>query len=256
MSSYLGRHAELYDLLYADKPYAQEAMVVHRCLQECNIGATNRLLELACGTGSHAFELEKFGYQIVATDYSEDMLRIAQNKARQRSSTVDFRVQDMTNISIPETDFDAVVCLFDSIGYVVTNERIKSVLHNVYRYLRPDGLFICEFWHAAAMLRSYDPVRVKRWDNARGEVIRISETQLECAKQLGHVTYSIYELNKDGTYLSLKETQTNRYFLVPEMAHWLTCSGFVPVKWFAGFTDDVNIDERTWHIVAVARRPA
>src|SRR5688500_12805755 len=121
MSSYPGRHAELYDLLYADKPYAEEAMVVHRCLQEFNIGATNRLLELACGTGSHAFELEKFGYQIVATDYSEDMLRIAQNKARKRSSTVDFRVQDMTNISIPETDFDAVVCLFDSIGYVVTN---------------------------------------------------------------------------------------------------------------------------------------
>jgi ubiquinone/menaquinone biosynthesis C-methylase UbiE len=255
MSSYPGRHAELYDLLYADKPYAEEARFVHRCLQECNIGPTNRLLELACGTGSHAFELEKFGYQIVATDYSEDMLAIAKQRARKILSTVDFRVQDMTNISIPETDFDAVVCLFDSIGYVVTNERIKSVLHNAYRYLRPDGLFIFEFWHAAAMLRSYDPVRVRRWDNERGKVIRISETRLDCAAQLSHVTYSIYELNADGTYRTLEETQTNRYFLVQEMSHWLSCSGFVPVKWFAGFTDDVNIDERTWHIVAVARRP-
>jgi hypothetical protein len=28
----------------------------------------------------------------------------------------------------------------------------------------------------------------------------------------------------------------------------------MPVKWFAGFSDDENIDEETWHVVAVARR--
>ncbi|HSS98073.1 MAG TPA: hypothetical protein VLK33_13625, partial [Terriglobales bacterium] len=74
MSSYLGKHAEYYDTIYADKPYAQEAAVVHACMQNHSRGKTERLLELACGTGRHAFELEKLGYQIVATDYSKDLL--------------------------------------------------------------------------------------------------------------------------------------------------------------------------------------
>lgn len=256
MSSYIGRHAELYDLFYADKPYADEALFVHRCLQRFGAGATNRLLELACGTGSHAFALEKFGYQILATDDSENMLAIAKKKAAEIGSTVNFRAQDMTRLDIDNGSFDAAICLFDSIGYAGTNERIGRVFEGVYHHLRPEGLFIFEFWHAAAMLRSYEPVRVRRLCNDRGEVIRISETQLVCAKQLARITYSIHELNKDGSYQSLKETQTNRYFLVQEMSHWLSSSGFVPVKWFAGFTDDEHIDEKTWHVLAVARRLA
>jgi len=254
MGSYIGRHAELYDLFYADKRYAEEALFVHRCLQQYTSVPTTRLLELACGSGSHALALEKFGYQILATDYSEDMLEIARKKARRLSSTVDFQSQDMTELSLTDKPFDAAICLFDSIGYVATNDRISQVLQGVHRKLRPDGLFIFEFWHAAAMLRGHDPVRVRRWDTDQGTILRISETRLDCAAQLSQVTYSVYELNRDGSFEALVETQVNRYFLVQEMNYWLTSSGFVPLKFFAGFSDDEKINEDTWHVVAVARR--
>ena len=254
MSSYIGRHAELYDLFYADKPYEKEALFVHECLQQYSVGRTQRLLELACGSGSHAFVLEKLGYEIVATDYSEDMLACAQRKAVKAGSSIGFRQQDMRTLDVGERSFDAVICLFDSIGYVETNEALMQVLQGVHRHLRPDGLFVFEFWHAAAMLRSYDPVRVRRWTTPEAEVVRVSETKLDHAKQLARVTYTIYELRNNGTYTKLEETQTNRFFLVQEMAGWLSCCGFVPVKWFSGFTPDENITEQTWHIVAVARK--
>ena len=48
MISYLGRHAELYDIFYADKPYALEAAFVHQCLQSYSQEPVHRLLELAC----------------------------------------------------------------------------------------------------------------------------------------------------------------------------------------------------------------
>jgi len=254
MSSYIGRHAEFYDVFYADKPYTEEAAFVHRCLQQYSVGTARRLLELACGTGTHALALEKFGYEIVATDYSEDMLACARRKAAEVSSSVDFRWQDMRTLDISEGPFDVAMCLFDSIGYIETNETLMQVLRGVHHHLRPDGLFVFEFWHATPMLRSYDPVRVRRWSTPEGELVRISETELDYAKQLARVTYTIYELRRDGTYTSLKETQTNRYFLVQEMAGWLSTCGFTPVKWFAGFALDENITERTWHIVAVARK--
>jgi len=254
MSSYIGRHAELYDVFYADKPYAEEAAFVHRCLQQYSVGTTHRLLELACGTGTHALALERLGYEIVATDYSEDMLARARAKASQVSSSIDFRWQDMRTLDIADRPFDAVICLFDSIGYVETNEAIVRVLQGIHRHLRTDGLFVFEFWHAAAMLCDYDPMRVHRWYTPGGELVRISETELDCAGQLARVAYTIYELCRDGTYTSLKETQTNRYFLMQEMAGWLSSCGLMPLKWFAGFAPDENITGQTWHIVAVARK--
>ena len=254
MASYSGRHAELYDLFYADKPYAAEAAFVDKCLSKYSIGPAARVLEIACGTGTHAFHFEKSGRQIVATDYSEGMLQRAKQKAAEKSSAVEFQLQDMTQLEVRGAPFDAVICLFDAIGYVQTNEALTKVFAGVHKHLRPDGLLVFEFWHAAAMLRHYDPVRVRRWKTDDSTVLRISETALDVANQLSRVTYSIYELNDNGTYSDLTETHVNRYFLLQEMAAWLTWSGFAPVKWFAGFTEDETITDETWHIVAVARR--
>jgi SAM-dependent methyltransferase len=211
-----------------------------------------RLLEIACGTGTHALQLEKRGFKIVATDYSQDMLERARQKAA--NSHVEFQLQDMTQLEVNGAPFDAAYCLFDAIGYVGTNEALAKVFRGVHKHLRNDGLFIFEFWHAAAMLRHYDPVRVRRWQQDDSLILRISETSLDYAKQLSSVSYSIYELKNDGTYSSLTETQTNRYFLVQEMAAWLMTNGFTPLKWFAGFTNSETISDETWHIVAVARR--
>jgi len=253
MSSYIGRHARLYDLFYADKPYAQEAEFVHSCIQQYGDGSTTRLLELACGTGNHALALEKHGYTITATDYSQDMLEQARAKAKKTVSQVDFQWQDMRSLELTDRSFDVIICLFDSIGYVATNEALLQVLRGIHRCLRPGGLFIFEFWHAAAMLKEYDPLRIRRWTVPEGEVLRISETVLDPVKQLASVTYTIYELKTDGSYSSLIETQTNRFFLVQEMAGWLMASGFTAVNWLAGFTNVEHITEDTWHVVAVAR---
>jgi SAM-dependent methyltransferase len=244
----------LYDLFYADKPYDEEAAFVSRCFREYSIGPTKRVLEIACGTGSHALELEKHGYEIVATDYSEDMLRRARHKAAEQSSRVEFLLQNMIQLDVGSAPFDGAYCLFDSIGYVATNEALAQVFSGVHKHLRPDGLFVFEFWHAGAMLRHYDPVRVRRWPTDDGTVLRISETTLDYAHQLSGVLYSIYELKSDGTYSSLTELQVNRYFLVQEMDSFLSAGGFAPVKWFAGFTTDESISDETWHIIAVARR--
>lgn len=254
MSSYSGKHAELYDLFYADKPYDQEAASVHECLQQHSNGPIHRVLELACGTGSHALELEKYGYQVTATDHSDDMLACARRKASHVSSQVNFQRQDMRALDLPNRSFDAVICLFDSIGYVGTNEAVLKVMASVHCHLRPGGLFVFEFWYGGAMLRSYDPVRVRRWSIPEGEVLRVSETRLDHVKQLAHVMYTVYELRSDGTYSSFKETQSNRYFLIQEMAALLEASRFMPIQWYSGFMGNPNITEMTWHVVALARR--
>lgn len=256
MASYLGKHAEYYDIFYQDKPYADEAAFVQACLQRYGEGETTRLLELACGTGNHAFELEKLGYQVLATDYSKDVLAVAQRKADERGSTIEFRQADMRQLDIPELQFDAVICLFDSIGYVQSNQAIDSVLAGVRRHLRPGGLFIFEFWHAAAMLRNYEPHREREWQTQELKLQRVSTTKLDVPRQLAEVTYEIEATTKDGKVTRLQETQINRYFLVQEMAAFLGNVGFEAVNWLAAYDWEQPIDADTWHVLAVARKPS
>jgi len=252
-SFYNGHHAELYDIFYADKSYIKEAAFVHDCLQKYGNPNPKHILELACGTGSHSLCLEKYGYDIIATDYSEDMLIEAKKKAAAVKSKVSFRRQDMCALEISEGPFDAVFCLFDSIGYVATNDNIQKALEGVRCHLKKGGLFVFEFWHAGAMISGYDPLRVRRWKVPTGEVLRISETKIDLASQLCHVTYSIYDLNENGTYHQMQETHTNRFFLLQEMEKFLSNAGFIALKWFSGFEENETIDKDTWHVVGVAR---
>jgi SAM-dependent methyltransferase len=254
MGSYLGRHAEYYDTFYAEKDYAGEAAFVHACLQKFGAGGVKRVLELACGTGGHSFRLAEYGYDILATDYSEDMLAVARRKLAGRDLRLRFERLDMRDLPAPDEAFDAVVCLFDSIGYVQTNDAIGRVFDGIRRSLRAGGLLAMEFWHAPAMLKHYEPLRVKHFAVEGGELLRISETRLEPEQSLAHVAYTIYDLGAEGTYTCLKETQTNRYFLQGEMRLWLESRGFRPLRFTNGFTDDERISDETWHIVAVAQR--
>lgn len=256
MGSYQGQHAEYYDIFYQDKPYAAEAAFVHECFRRYGQGETKRLLELACGTGRHAFELEQLGYQVLATDYSPDLLAVARRKGEARGSQVRFQLADMRALQLEGTPFDAAYCLFDSIGYVQTNEALQTTLAGVRRHLRPGGLFVFEFWHAAAMLRHYEARRERSWQAEGMTLKRVSTTRLDVVRQLAEVTYEIEAHGADGSLSELRETQVNRYFLVQEMAAHLGNAGLEAVNWLSAYDWQQAIDEDTWHILAVARRGA
>lgn len=255
MSSYLGKYAEYYNHIYANKPYKHEAAFLHDCLQRNSSGKTQQLLELACGTGRHAFELEKLGYQILATDYSADLLAVARAEAQRLGSAIVFEQQDMRELQVDGRVFDGVYCLFDSIGYVQTNEAVLQVLRNAHDTLRDRGLLILEFWHASAMLRGYEPERQARWPLPDGDLFRSSYTTLHVDRQLAEVRYTLREMDAGGNVVAeLQETQLNRYFLVQEMKLFLQQAGFRSLECMPAYQTDQVIGPDTWHIMVVAQK--
>src|SRR3712207_2639400 len=99
MSSYIGRHAQLYDLFYADKPYAAEALFIHEQLQAAEVRPGGKHLDVACGTARHAIEFARLGYQVTAVDYSEDMLKRARHAVAESGYNIDVQQQDMRNLN-------------------------------------------------------------------------------------------------------------------------------------------------------------
>lgn len=184
------------------------------------------------------------------------MLARAREKAREVSSPVRFEKQDMRALDVASRPFDAVLCLFDAIGHVQTTAAIKQTFGAVHRHLRDGGLFVLEFWHAAAMAGRHDPLRVRRFGTERGEVLRLSETTVDVALQCATVQHAIYDLRGDGTYQTAVERQVNRFFSLPEMSALLDDCHFDVLKYYSGYSSDEILTPDTWHIVLVARRRA
>ena len=79
MSSYEAL-ASSYDALTEDVGYLRRADYLERLFQKSTI-PVETVLDLACGTGTMAWLLAGRGYQVTATDASEEMLTQAMNKA-------------------------------------------------------------------------------------------------------------------------------------------------------------------------------
>jgi len=133
------RSARIYDAIYASvRDYPREAAELDRLIQERRPGART-LLDVACGTGAHLEHLE--GYEVEGLDLDPEMLAVA----RERLPDVPFHEGDMAVFALGER-FDAVVCMFSSIGYVRTEERLSSAIASMARHLEPGGVLVVEPW--------------------------------------------------------------------------------------------------------------
>ena len=134
--------ASFYDAIYAakGKNYASEAEYVHRLIQTLKTSPGNRLLETACGTGSHTLHLANH-FEVVGLDKDPEMLAIA----RSRLPRVCFYAADMVDFDLGSR-FDAVICLFSSIGYVRKLEQLRRAIRTMSKHLRSGGVLAVEPW--------------------------------------------------------------------------------------------------------------
>ncbi len=134
------RSARLYDLVYGFKDYAGESARLTELIRERNPDARS-LLDVACGTGKHLAELRRSFPDVAGLDLDEELLAVA----RERLPDVDFHLADMTSFDVGRR-FDAVTCLFSSIGYVSSEEALRTAVAAMAHGLAPGGVFVVEPW--------------------------------------------------------------------------------------------------------------
>ena len=131
--------AAIYDAVYSFKDYADESERLRVLIEESAPGAAT-LLDVACGTGKHLEQLQAW-YEVSGVDLDPELLAIA----RARLGDVELLTSDMTDFALGRR-FDVVTCLFSSIGYVETVERLGSAIAAMAAHLKPEGVLIVEPW--------------------------------------------------------------------------------------------------------------
>jgi SAM-dependent methyltransferase len=167
------RHtAHVYDLLYEaqGKDYATESAVLHNLIQERAPGAAS-LLDVGCGTGGHLAHLRRW-YDVVGVDLDPNML----DEARRRLPADRFIEADMRRLDLGRR-FDAVTCLFSSIGYMRSVRELDQAVAAMVSHLAPGGVLVVDGWVRPGAWRVDAPVHVVTASDVGVTVTRMSRSQ-------------------------------------------------------------------------------
>lgn len=177
------KSAQYYDEIYSSvgKDYAAEAAQTRKIIQTYKQTRGKSLLDVACGTGAHAKYLSRY-YQVDGLDLDAGLLAIAKKK----HPGIRFHHGDMVTFDLGR-QFDAVVCLFSSIGYVRTKPRLQKAIKTLARHVLPGGILIVEPW--------FTP---KQWHPGRTYVTQVDKPDLKIVRM---------SLSKQRGSLSLIEFQ-------------------------------------------------
>lgn len=100
---------------------------------------TDRVLEVGCGTGTTALLLADAVGQVIASDYSDCMISIAEHKRQEQGiRNVDFRTAPAADDHLIGDDFDAVLAF--NLFHLV--DDLDEALSKLNRTLKPGGFLI------------------------------------------------------------------------------------------------------------------
>lgn len=130
-------------LSYARAAVNVELWQSERLIFEKYLPENAAVLELGCGAGRVAFGLAKLGFShITATDFSAAMIDIAREINARKQLDICFDIADATDLSFAEKSFDAVIFAFNGLQMIPKRERRRRALKEIFRILKPDGIFI------------------------------------------------------------------------------------------------------------------
>lgn len=252
-------YSSLYDLLYADKDYEGECDFVETAFNQFSEIRVERVLDLGCGTGNHAWRLASRGYRVIGVDLSEPMLKIARQKKDSFRLPIGtapplFIRGDIRRLNL-KINFDAVIALFAVLGYQPETEDVLAFMRTVERHLVPGGLFLADFWYGPAVEAIKPEPRQKIIPFNKGRVIRYASADLNLEKHHCLVHYHLLIEKEDGSFAEeFKEDHLMRYFYRPEIENFLSLSGlsFLNLSAFGNLEKPAGSD--TWNVFLVAKK--
>jgi len=110
--------------------------------REISCDKSLKIIDIGCGTGRHAIELAKRGYNVTGIDLSESQLARAREKAKEAGVAIDFQKHDARALPF-DGEFDLAIMLCEGgFSLMETDEMNFEILKNATKALKNKGKFI------------------------------------------------------------------------------------------------------------------
>lgn len=198
--------AQIHNLYYSD-------LAVNAAHDILNlIGQDNHLpdfylIDLGCGSGNMASILTEKGIQYTGVDYSEEMIKLAREKAPHAK----FEVKSLFDYNFPTVDM--VCAIGESINYLFDNKssysELQLLFQKIYKSLSVGGFFLFD------VLTTSLPSEPSMRYITKGDFDMIVEAEVDLQNSILTRKITLF-FNQGQNGLFKKEIEIHRQFLVEE----------------------------------------
>lgn len=273
MEAYTG-FAEVYDLFMDNVPYKEWSQYLISLLQEYGI-LEGIVLELGCGTGKMTRLLAQAGYDMIGVDSSQEMLQVAREqewaadrfeagdigkdeRAANESASAETgrKVSDILYLHQDMREFElygtvkAVVCVCDSLNYILEEEELLAVFSLVNNYLDPGGIFIFDM---NTLYKYREILGESTICENREEGSFIWENFYDDKEQMNQydLTLFIREQDAQDLYRKYEETHFQRGYELQKVRSLLEQAGMEFVAMYDAFTrEPVKAQSERVYVIA------
>lgn len=186
-----------------------------------NLKKKDKILDLACGHGRHTIELKKRGFNIDGLDFSNYLLKKAENRAKKEGLRINFYKQDIHSINL-KIKYDKIFLFFSEFGLFDANE----VLKNISKILKINGLLLLDY------------------DNA----FRLIQYLLKHPK----VSYK-FDFNNMVLKGKQKNNQSVRYYIAPELKKIFRDNGLKVISIYGNYAKN-SLDINSKRIILIGKK--
>ncbi|MBL6647252.1 MAG: methyltransferase domain-containing protein [Flavobacteriaceae bacterium] len=144
--------SKYYHILYSERNDLEAKKFVGKLMKTLALPKAASLLDVACGRGRHARNLNELGYDVTGIDLS--MKSIFYAKAFENQS-LRFQQYDMRKAM--DCNFDGVLNLFTSFGYFEDDTDSLETLHAFRKNLKPGGVGVLDFLNTPWVAKNLVP---------------------------------------------------------------------------------------------------
>jgi glycine/sarcosine N-methyltransferase len=237
---------------------AYEMPFIERTLRQAG---ARRVIDVACGTGMHAIELARRGYEVVGADLSAPMIERAKENASTAGIKVRFAVAGfgelaeklaLSPVEGVSGPFDAVLCLGNSLPHVLNAGDLSNTLADFAAVLRPGGLLLIQN-------RNFDMVLARRERFMGPEAHREGNREWLFVRFYDFpddtITFNMVVLRRDaeGQWSQQVEATELRPLIYSELIASLTAAGFGDVVCYGDMQGAPFDPDRSPNLIVTAR---
>jgi ubiquinone/menaquinone biosynthesis C-methylase UbiE len=203
------------------------------------------ILDAPGGFGRHSIPLAEAGFRVSSVDRSS----VQQDEGRRRAGDAEwprFVQADFRELPFDGESFDAVICLFTSIGYR-GEDSDRRTFSEFLRVLRPGAALVVETLHRDRLMAIFQE---RGWEHLEEDAVLLEERRFDHVA--GEITTDHILAPADGPRRSVSFRL--RVYTATELVRMLAGVGYAEVECF-GDLEGTELSRET-RLVIRARKPA
>jgi SAM-dependent methyltransferase len=235
---------ETFPFMFPEERIASADATVKKALSLCKVKGKSAL-DLCCGPGRCSVALSRRGFSVTGVDRTKYLLDKARARARAAKVRIEWIDADMRDFVRAES-YDLALSMFTSFGYFEDREEDNRVLSNVFRSLRPQGVFLIEMMGKENLAKIFQPVSAETLPDGS---MMVEQRQIIDDWSRVRIEWTIIEksrVRKFVFHLNLYSGQ--------ELRGKMEMAGFSDVKLYGNLEAD-PYGPQAKRLIAVGRKP-